>query len=315
MVLLGVKTYYNEFDPKAAAWLRELIADGLIAPGVVDTRSITDVKPDELAGFTRCHFFAGIGGWDYALQLAGWPADAPVWTGSCPCQPFSVAGKGDGASDPRHLWPAWFKLIEACRPPVVFGEQVEAAIRHGWLDLVADDLERAGYAWRASVLPAAGVGAFHNRSRLWFVASAVANDDSRGREVSGLEDARAAQDGPHGGDSSARRDVADGRGAAGRVGEPDGAREGGVQEGPRAEPTGGWAGTPVIWIECRDGKYRAVPATRDWEAEPTLFPLADGIPGRVGLLRGAGNAIVPQVAAAWVEEFLTAASPEGEVAA
>jgi len=54
--------YYNEFDPKAAEWLRELIRAGLIAPGEVDERSIEDVTPADLAGFRQCHFFAGIGG-------------------------------------------------------------------------------------------------------------------------------------------------------------------------------------------------------------------------------------------------------------
>ena len=76
----AVSSYYNEFDPFAAAWLRELIKDGQIADGEVDERSIVDVRPDDLRGFTQCHFFAGIGGWSYALRLAGWPDDAPVWT-------------------------------------------------------------------------------------------------------------------------------------------------------------------------------------------------------------------------------------------
>jgi len=52
--------YYNEFDPKAAAWLRQLIADGLIPPGRVDERSICDVQPGDLDGFIQCHFFAGM---------------------------------------------------------------------------------------------------------------------------------------------------------------------------------------------------------------------------------------------------------------
>jgi len=129
--------YYNENDPFAAAWLRELIKAGLIADGEVDERSIVDVSPDDLRGFVQCHFFAGIGGWSYALRLAGWPDDRAVWTGSCPCQPFSSAGKGDGADDSRHLWPAWFRLIAECRPVAVFGEQVASADGLGWLDRVS----------------------------------------------------------------------------------------------------------------------------------------------------------------------------------
>lgn len=89
-------SYYNEWDASAAAWLRELINNKLIPYGYVDERSITEVTPSDLEGFTQCHFFAGIGGWPLALQLAGIPASTQLWTGSPPCQPFSVAGKSLG---------------------------------------------------------------------------------------------------------------------------------------------------------------------------------------------------------------------------
>ena len=168
-----MSAYYNEFDKYAAQWLRNLIAAGHIAPGDVDDRSISDVRPSDLDGYTQCHFFAGIGGWSLALRLAGWPDDRPVWTGSCPCQPFSVAGAGHGVADERHLWPHWFHLVRSQRPPVIFGEQVDAAIAHGWLDLVQDDLEGEGYAFGAVGVPAAGVGAPHIRQRLWFVADSL----------------------------------------------------------------------------------------------------------------------------------------------
>src|SRR5690242_15057774 len=162
--------YYNEIDPYAAQWLRNLIQAGQIAPGDVDERSIVDVRADDLRGYTQCHFFAGIGGWSYALRLAGWPDDRPVWTGSCPCQPFSAAGKRAGFDDTRHLWPAWFRLIRECAPPVVFGEQVASKDGVAWLDTVSTDLEAAGYAFGAADIPAAGVTAPHIRQRLFFVA-------------------------------------------------------------------------------------------------------------------------------------------------
>ena len=120
--------YYNEFDPGAAAWLRELIRAGLIADGEVDTRSILDVSADDLRGFTQCHFFAGISGWSYALRLAGWPDDRPVWTGSPPCQPFSAAGRQEGRNDARHLAPHFVDLVRSCRPGVLFGEQVASSL-------------------------------------------------------------------------------------------------------------------------------------------------------------------------------------------
>lgn len=164
--------YYSEWDKTAAAWLRQLIKDKLIPAGVVDTRSIADVSVSDLHGFTQCHFFAGIGGWSYALKLAGWPADRPVWTGSCPCQPFSQAGKQLGDKDERHLWPALFNLIAQCHPEFVFGEQVANAVGKGWLDGISADLEGAGYACGAAVLGAHSVGAPHIRQRLYWVANA-----------------------------------------------------------------------------------------------------------------------------------------------
>ena len=164
--------YYNECEPFAAAWLRELIAEGLIAPGVVDERPIQEVKPSDVEGFTQCHWFAGIGVWSYALRSAGWSDSRPVWTGSCPCQPFSVAGRKLGAGDERHLWPVWFPLIRECRPDVLFGEQVSGADGDEWLDAVSLALESEGYAFGALDTCAASVGAPMCRQRLYWVANA-----------------------------------------------------------------------------------------------------------------------------------------------
>lgn len=160
--------YYNEIDSYCVEWLRNLIEAGLIAHGEVDSRSIEDVTPKDLNGFTQCHFFAGIGGWSFALRLAGWPDAEPVWTGSCPCQPFSGIGKGLAFDDPRHLWPYLGKLIEEQKPPVFFGEQVATAKL--WLDLVLSDLERYDYACGAANIPACSKGARHERQRLWIAA-------------------------------------------------------------------------------------------------------------------------------------------------
>src|SRR5579863_1817534 len=162
--------YYNDNDKEKCAWLRELIKAGAIAQGDVDERNLEDVDPAELVGYTQCHFFAGIGAWSYALRLAGWPDDRPVWTGSCPCPSFSCAGKGQGFDEPRHQWPHWARLIRERKPPVIFGEQADDAIGFGWLDLVQTDLEAEAYAVGKAVLGAASVGASDIRQRLYFVA-------------------------------------------------------------------------------------------------------------------------------------------------
>ncbi|VTP12654.1 Modification methylase HhaI [Phytobacter ursingii] len=193
--------WYNEIDPYAAQWLRNLIAGGHIAPGEVDERSIEDVTPNDLRGFTQCHFFAGIGVWSHSLRLAGWPDDKPVWTGSCPCQPFSAAGKGNGFDDERHLWPAFQWLISECRPKHVFGEQVAAGNANPWFDLVQSDLEGMDYAFGLVPFTSASIGAPHIRERAYWVAHAngkhqsTARDETRvttrswGGEVDGLADA------------------------------------------------------------------------------------------------------------------------------
>lgn len=169
---MGAKPYalYNENDEHAADWLENLIALGVIAPGIVDRRSVEDLRGDDLRGFRQVHLFAGIGVWSYSLRRAGISDDTAVWTGSCPCQPFSAAGKGAGMDDERHLWPAVLHLLRECRPDIFLGEQVASSDGLGWLDLVQTDLEAASYAIGAVDTCSASVGAPHIRQRLRFVA-------------------------------------------------------------------------------------------------------------------------------------------------
>ena len=158
-------SYYNENDPYAAQWLRNLIAAGHIADGDVDERSIVDVKPADLKGYIQCHFFAGIGGWSLACRLAGIPDDEPIWTGSCPCQTVSSAARGRNVAP--DMWPVWSKLIAAVRPGIVFGEQIAQAAQ--WQDRAGNDLENMGYAFGSAILPAVSVGQDHLRYRFYFV--------------------------------------------------------------------------------------------------------------------------------------------------
>ncbi len=297
-----VSAYYNEIDPYAAAWLRNLIEAGHIAAGVVDERSIDDVLPDDLRGFTQCHFFAGIGVWSYALRRAGWTDERPVWTGSCPCQPFSAAGKGAGFADQRHLWPAWHHLIRECCPAVVFGEQVASSDAGPWIDLVQDDMEAMGYAFGAVPFPAAGVGAPHIRDRLYFVADADRSGRTprgEGRSAVGHRQA-AGTDRGTGELGHAPRDGweqsglhSQGGGKPLETGQELELRNAGsvVRPGPT---NGLWAAAD--WVYCRDGKWRPV--------EPGTFPLAHGAPARVGRLRAYGNAICAPAAQAFISSCL-----------
>ena len=345
-----MSNYYNEHDPKAAAWLRELIKAGLIPDGDVDERSITEINANELYPYTQCHFFAGIGGWSLALQLAGVPATTRLWTGSCPCQPFSSAGKGLAQADERHLWPTFFDLIKECRPDTVFGEQVASAIGHGWLDGIQADLESEGYACGAVVLGAHSVGAPHIRQRLYWVA------DSDGKQELSTNPIRFyAESGSSGSHSRVADSSSEGY-AGGEWGRETG--EEGTPGGHSSEcREHGWLGDSVMsgcetrnsvaignestskqsensgfWdqydiIPCRDGKSRriecqsrgladGVPTLMDTlrgagateeqiEAAINSFPLVKKQLGRTILLKGYGNAIVPQVAAEFVKAFIS----------
>jgi DNA (cytosine-5)-methyltransferase 1 len=168
--------YYNEYDPNAAEWLRQLITLKQIPEGEVDERSIIDVAKDidSIKHFRQHHFFAGIGVIPYSLRQAGWSDDREIMSGSAPCQPFSSAGKQKGFDDDRHLWPHMFKIIQELRPGVVIGEQVSSKLE--WWDAVASDLESANYAAAAFDLPGASIGAYHRRYRLFWVGVRAVGD-------------------------------------------------------------------------------------------------------------------------------------------
>lgn len=271
--------YYNEWDAFAAQWLRNLIAAGHIAPGDVDERSIVDVQPDDVRGYRQCHWFGGIGGWSAALRLAGWPDDRPVWTGSCPCQPFSEGGKRIGFQDARDLWPTWFDLIRERAPAIILGEQVAGALI--WLDRVFADLEGENYAVAAAVLPACAVDAPHRRDRLWFVADT--ESIGRGRNVPEW--------------------VSQGRIVDGWLGED--ARPATMAD-TDCRNSFWWSGPLQVGRNALQGQAKTSgdASSAQWRIGPGISLLADGIPARVAKLCALGNSIVPQVAQAFIEAVM-----------
>lgn len=330
--------YYNDFDVNNVAWLRELIAARHIPEGYVDGRSITDVSPADLTGYRQCHFFAGIAGWPLAFKLAGIPDDFPAWSGSAPCQPYSIANaNAKGNADERNLAPAFKRLVAQCQPAIVFGEQVKKAIEWGWLDDLFVYLEGQGYACGAAVLPACSIGAFHQRDRILFGAVRLANPEGVRAlwEICRVHAETAGETSRHWQDfyqpwrvSGTGRAVPDGTMAdsdgagwqgrlPGRAGE-----EGQMVNGctgcdgtvsDALSPSAIW-GNPD-WLGCKDGKLRPV--------RSGSFPLADGVPEGMGRssiqsladqpqagkgmrIRGYGNAIVPQLGAKFILTFLEA---------
>lgn len=278
--------YYNENDLKKAAMLQQLMADGHIPKGDIDTRSITEVKADEIRHYTQCHFFAGIGLWALAVARSGWPPNRFIRTGSCPCQSYSAIGKQKGADDDRDLWPYWSNLESQLEPATIFGEQVANAIAHGWLDRIYYDLEPRGYAIAAAVLSACSIGTPQERERLFFVASP---EKTIGEFSLG------------GAESESRAGFTN----SGAMDNPFDERlegySGHVDYSARRQGQGRSACTPSIFsdlepIECENGKIRLI--------KPGIPMLANGYPARVPLIHAIGDAIVWQVAQAFIEAYL-----------
>lgn len=333
------KVYYNEFDPNAAAWLRELIADGLIAPGDVDERSIIDVSANDIKGYGQCHWFAGIGGWSYALRLADWPDDKPVWTASLPCQPFSTAGKQLGKQDERHLLPYFLELVKKCKPDTIFGEQVERAIGHGWLDDLQTNMEAEGYAVGHVVLGAHSIGSAHIRQRLYWVADSISeqreqqpNERSTSLFGTSIQSEECVSRPCDMGTAFSRLGISNSTGSQQRIETTETARHrnttepaGGVNrmadtngKQDNATNAGGFyfesrGNSDIEWLYCRDGKYRPI--------ESGIKPLVDGVPrgmvhsgdprntqeARAMRLKGYGNAIVPTLAAEFIKSYMEVA--------
>lgn len=298
--------YYNEIDPFAAGWIRELMKAGHIAQGEVDERDIQDVQPDDVADFIQCHWFAGVAVWSLALRSAGWPDDRAIWTASCPCQPFSAAGKGGGFADERHLWPALHWLIGQCRPLHVIGEQVASKDGLAWLDLVFADLEASEYAVGAVDTCAAGFGAPHIRQRSFWAARRLADtyEGQRGRFADGEGcDADRPPTGWQQGDSFAQSG-----GDFGRVADADDARSQGRGEPEReraAQRIAGAGGVAFGMADATDKRHERTGIARGWRDGPADLRNAvrlDDAPGsrRIGPLQDAEAEARHQ---AWVRLF------------
>lgn len=285
----SMTAYYNEISPYCVEWLKNLIQEGLIAKGDVDDRPIQEVSGGDVRGYTQCHWFAGAGRWSVALRDAGWKDSQAVWTGSCPCQGFSVSGKRRAFEDPRHLWPDWKRLISECQPTVTFGEQVTGY--PAWLNLVRSDLETLGYAVGAMPIEAACAGADHFRERYWFVANRtmaytnnIRSQISIGKSIN-VDAQRETTTGDH------LRDVVNVT--------SDGWGEGWTQYEFRRR--GFTAAVASIddrqYVECPDGKWRRLPP-------PRVRWLGTKLRARIPCLSAIGNSIDTRPATAFIKAYM-----------
>ncbi len=206
-------------------------------------------------------------------------------TGGFPCQPFSTAGKRRGTEDDRHLWPAMLRVIREAAPRWVIGENVGGLLT--WdgglvLERVLLDLEGEGYEAWPFVIPACSLNAPHRRDRVWIVAHAIGSD--AGRETRTDASASASQ-------GLRQRDAVE------QSREPDTFRLSADSPSERRKRKE---------RQTRGLSQSSLATWNNWpEAVARLCSVDDGLPRglarprgwRNAALKGAGNAIVPQVAA------------------
>lgn len=254
--------------------------------------------------------FAGIGGFDLGLERAGmvckWQVEKDEWCqkvlakhwpdvprfgdicdvgkhnlkpvdlicGGFPCQPHSLAGKRQGAADDRDLWPEYCRVIAELRPAWVIGENVPGIIGT-ILDNILSDLDSLNYTAQTLCIPAAALDAPHIRERVFILARTLANTKGGRRGFCNPKN----------------------EGAVNREG--DAFRNGGaVLAHANGNDQYGRAGDVQMGRVRRQEavKENGIVRRNEWEPEPAIRRVANGIPDRMDRLRGLGNALVPQAA-------------------
>jgi DNA (cytosine-5)-methyltransferase 1 len=234
-----------------------------------------------------------------------------VICGGYPCQPFSTAGKRRGTDDPRHLWPWVRDSISALRPTYAILENVRGHLSMGGLQVIGE-LAQIGYDAEWRVVSAAGMGAPHRRERLIIVAYSAelfSNGSNNNAGVS-LEPQTISKFGNDGGSTR----VADTDNTRSRTpnGKLEQQRETSKQKRQTVIARNGisrrstdMANTDSRRQQERDAQKRRVSVfsqistgkyDSQWEVEPDVGRVANGVSARVDRLRGLGNAVVPQVA-------------------
>lgn len=214
-------------------------------------------------------------------------------TGGDPCQPHSLSGKRKGTEDDRYLWPEMFKVIQSTRPDWIINENVAGSVSNGIVDTKCDDLERAGYACQAYNIPAIGVGAPHFRHRIWIVAHSIGVKNNA-KHIQSLRHCK-----------QKRRDI-EIRGKTARQANGETSADRAIRHGAFMADANGSSFGKLRRASSKTEKFKATPVkpflfpdgiSTEWQSEPGLGRMANGVSDKVDRLRSLGNAIVPQVAA------------------
>jgi DNA (cytosine-5)-methyltransferase 1 len=242
-------------------------------------------------------------------NVKGREFEADIIVGGFPCQPFSVAGKQKGRDDNRYLWPEMFRLIKEIKPEFVIGENVQGLVnlQNGMvLRQVQDDLEGEGFEVQCFLIPASGIGAWHQRFRVWIVGHSkhngllAAEKRSRDKKINGgaqegqnqtIESERTSGSRNDEDVSNTISELSDGCSSTTRDSEA---------ELIRLECNEGWH-----WNQVRSEVERCSEQSKStnqtwWQIESDLCGVPNGISreldkDRASRIKSLGNAIVPQI--------------------
>ncbi len=281
---------------------------GLHSTGIFDT--IKFVEFDEFCQKVLKKNYPNIPIEGDIKNVKGEEFEADIVVGGFPCQPFSVAGKQKGRDDNRYLWPEMFRLIKEIKPEFVIGENVQGLVnlQNGMvLRQVQDDLEGEGFEVQCFLIPASGIGAWHQRFRVWIVGHSkhngllAAEKRSRDKKINGgtqegqnqtIESERTSGSNNNGNVSNTISELSDGCSSTSRDSEA---------ELIRLECNEGWH-----WNQVRSEVERCSEQSKStdrtwWQIESDLCGVPNGISreldkDRASRIKSLGNAIVPQMA-------------------
>ena len=224
---------------------------------------------------------------------------ADVVTGGFPCQPFSVAGKRKSTADDRYLWDEMLRVIRETKPRWVIGENVEGIvnINEGMvLRQVLNDLENEGFKSQCLVIPASGIGAWHQRKRIWIIANNISNANT-GFSIRENEEVQTRWDTIINGSqdvSNANSRLCRGRGTELKSGDD---REGWIYT-EKEKQTREHIRCKTIGCNAVLGKERTNKTW--WQIESELCGVPNGVSyeldkDRANRIKSLGNSIVPQI--------------------
>ena len=231
-------------------------------------------------------------------NVKGEKYQADVVTGGFPCQPFSVAGKRKSTADDRYLWDEMLRVIRETKPRWVIGENVEGIvnINEGMvLRQVLNDLENEGFKSQCIIIPASGIGAWHQRKRIWIVAYSNNNGSYRSQRNATKQSSNEQKDRLSFGDD---KDVSNSECILPHGCSSTTRNSNTKQSGLECNESGN---RNKVWCETKRCSEQTGSRKTWWQTQSELCGVPNGVSyeldkDRSNRIKALGNSIVPQIA-------------------